>query len=100
MPNGLSPTLQVLVLGAAGIGAQWLAWRVRIPSILPLLAVGLGVGPGLGWVGPEPLLGELLPPLVSMAVAVVLFEGGLTLDLHELKGTEPPCSGWCPSGCS
>lgn len=90
MPNGLSPTLQVLVLGAAGIGAQWLAWRVRIPSILPLLAVGLGVGPGLGWVGPEPLLGELLPPLVSMAVAVVLFEGGLTLDLHELKGDGTP----------
>ena len=90
MPDGLSPTLQVLVLGAAGIGAQWLAWRVRIPSILPLLAVGLGVGPALGWVGPEPLLGELLPPLVSMAVAVVLFEGGLTLDLHELKGNGTP----------
>jgi NhaP-type Na+/H+ or K+/H+ antiporter len=86
----LAPLLQILLLGAAGIGAQWLAWRVRVPSILPLLALGLAVGPGLGWTDPGALLGPLLPPLVSLAVAVVLFEGGLTLDVRELKGDGAP----------
>ena len=86
----LAPLVQLLLLGAAGIGAQWLAWRIRVPSILPLLALGLAGGPGLGWTDPESLLGPLLPPLVSLAVAVVLFEGGLTLDLRELKGDGAP----------
>lgn len=75
----------------AGIVAQWLAWRMKLPAILLLLAVGLGVGPvwqlatGFKLLDPNHLLGEVLPPLISLSVAVVLFEGGLTLNLGELR---------------
>ncbi len=69
----------------AGVLAQWVAWRLGLPSILLLLAVGFGVGPWLGWVDPDALFGELLLPGVSMAVALILYEGGLTLRLSELK---------------
>jgi NhaP-type Na+/H+ or K+/H+ antiporter len=73
----------------AGVGAQWLAWRLGLPSILLLLLVGLALGPLSGWVNPDELLGTALFPLVSLAVAVVLFEGGLTLDLRELRRAGP-----------
>jgi NhaP-type Na+/H+ or K+/H+ antiporter len=78
----------ILTLGGiavAGMTAQWLAWRLRLPSILLLLLVGLAAGPVTGWLSPDALLGGLLQPLVSLAVAVILFEGGSTLDLRELK---------------
>jgi len=75
-----------LVLGA-GLGAQWLAWRLRLPSILLLLLAGLLVGPVAGWLDPDELLGDLLFPFVSLAVAVILFEGGLSLRLSELRGS-------------
>jgi len=70
-----------------GIGAQWLAWRLKLPSILALLLVGMAIGPGLGWLDPDALLGDLLFPAVSIAVAVILFEGGLTLRFSELRRT-------------
>ncbi|MBN1866052.1 sodium:proton antiporter [Candidatus Sumerlaeota bacterium] len=70
-----------------GIGAQWLAWRLRVPSILLLLAFGLLAGPGLGWIDPDALFGNTLFPIVSLSVAVILFEGGLSLRLHELHET-------------
>jgi len=84
---------QELAFGLAGIvvfgvGAQWLAGRLRLPSILLLLAGGLIAGPVLGIVVPDVLFGELLFPLVSMAVGVLLFEGGLGLNLarfHESR---------------
>ena len=71
-----------------GIGAQWLAWRLRIPSILLLLLAGFTVGPftGQALLDPDALLGDALQPFVSLAVAVVLFEGGLTLRFRELRG--------------
>lgn len=73
----------VIVLGAA---AQWLAWRLRVPSILLLLATGIIAGPILGWVDPDALFGNLLQPTVSIAVAMILFEGGLTLRWREIRG--------------
>tara|TARA_R110002072_G_scaffold19443_48_gene72161 strand:+ start:12555 stop:14342 length:1788 start_codon:yes stop_codon:yes gene_type:complete len=72
-------------LAVAGMASQWLAWRLHLPSILVLLLVGLAAGPMTGWVDPDLMLGNLLQPLVSLAVAVILFEGGSTLDLRELK---------------
>jgi NhaP-type Na+/H+ or K+/H+ antiporter len=69
----------------AGVFAQWVAWRLGLPSILLLLAAGFAVGPWLGWVDPDALFGEMLLPAVSMAVALILYEGGLTLRLSELK---------------
>lgn len=73
----------VLILGAA---AQWLGWRFKIPSILLLLVAGFAVGPMTGVFNPDAMLGDLLFPVVSAAVAVILFEGGLTLRFSELKG--------------
>ncbi|HED65405.1 MAG TPA: hypothetical protein ENJ09_07605 [Planctomycetes bacterium] len=71
-----------------GIGAQWLAWRLRLPAILLLLAAGFAVGPltGQRLVDPDALLGDGLHPFVSLAVAVILFEGGLSLRFDELRG--------------
>jgi NhaP-type Na+/H+ or K+/H+ antiporter len=67
-----------------GIGAQWLAWRLRLPSILLLLLFGFVAGPVTGIIHPDELLGDLLFPIVSISVAIILFEGGLTLRLAEL----------------
>ena len=69
----------VLVLG---ILAQWLAWRCRLPSILLLLAFGALLGEyGRREFVPD----EVLFPLVSLAVGVILFEGGMSLQLRELR---------------
>ncbi|MFQ6044834.1 MAG: cation:proton antiporter [Gemmatimonadales bacterium] len=68
-----------------GVAAQLVAWRLRMPSILILLAVGFFAGPITDIVDPEALLGELLFPIVSLSVAVILFEGGLSLDIAELR---------------
>jgi NhaP-type Na+/H+ or K+/H+ antiporter len=70
---------------ALGIGAQWLAWRLKLPAILFLLLVGFLTGPVTGILDPDALLGELLFPIVSLSVAIILFEGGLSLDIAELR---------------
>ncbi len=72
----------VLVLG---VTAQWLAWRLGLPSILLLLTFGLVAGPVRLWLRPNALFGDLLLPAVSLAVALILYEGGLTLRLSELS---------------
>ena len=66
--------------------SQWLAWRLNLPSILFLLAAGLLVGPVAGMFDPDDFLGDLLFPFVSVAVAIILFEGGLTLKLSDIRG--------------
>jgi NhaP-type Na+/H+ or K+/H+ antiporter len=68
-----------------GIGAEWLAWRLRLPSILVLLIFGIVAGPVIGFLNPDALLGDLLLPIVSLAVAIILFEGGLNLRVSELR---------------
>jgi NhaP-type Na+/H+ or K+/H+ antiporter len=72
----------ILVLG---IVAQWLAWRLGLPSILVLLIFGILAGPITGFIDPDQILGPLLVPLVSLSVAVILFEGGLNLKIDELR---------------
>lgn len=67
-----------------GVFAQWLAWRLKLPSILLLLLTGFLVGPVFGIVNPDELLGDLLFPVVSLSVAIILFEGGLSLRFSEL----------------
>ena len=47
-----------------GIGAEWLAWRLRLPSILLLLIFGIVAGPVIGFLNPDALLGDLLLPIV------------------------------------
>lgn len=69
-----------------GIAAQWLAWRLRLPSILLLLTFGILAGPVLGFLHPYAMFGDLLLPMVSLSVAVILYEGGLSLKFRELHG--------------
>ena len=83
-------TIELTPLLLAGIAltgflCQWLAWRVRLPAILFLLLSGLILGPVTGLLNPDALLGNLLFPLISLAVAIILFEGSLTLDLNEIR---------------
>ncbi len=87
-----------------GILAQWVAWRFKLPAILPLILIGLLVGPisaeylsedGQKWIEPiwngEKGLfpGESLFYFVSLAIAIILFEGGLTLKISEIKNVGP-----------
>jgi NhaP-type Na+/H+ or K+/H+ antiporter len=80
--NTLFELASIVVLG---IAAQWLAWQFRFPSILFFLVFGFIAGPVTGFLHPDNLLGDLLLPLVSISVALILFEGGLTLRLGELR---------------
>ncbi|WP_010220241.1 cation:proton antiporter [Pseudomonas donghuensis] len=70
-------------IGLAALCCQWLAWRLKLPAILFLLLSGILAGPVLGWLAPQELFGPLLMPLVSLAVALILFEGSLTLHLSQ-----------------
>ena len=82
--GALDPVMAFALVGALGVGAQWVAWRLRLPAIVLMLAAGLIVGPVLGLFDPARDIGPITGPLISLAVAVILFEGGLTLDLHKL----------------
>jgi len=82
-----------------GVGAQWLAWRIRIPSILLLLVFGILAGPVMRSIftdtpfsiNPDELFDkEVLLSLVGIAVGLILYEGGLTLNFKELKSTWRP----------
>jgi NhaP-type Na+/H+ or K+/H+ antiporter len=85
------PVITIAGLIVFGVGAQWLAWRVRIPSILLFLGLGFAVGPlaqaisGETLLDPDALMGDLLLPFVGISVALVLFEGGMSLHLRELR---------------
>lgn len=68
-----------------GIGAQWLAWRISLPAILLLLIFGFIAGPATGFINPNEIFGDLLLPLVSVSVAIILFEGGLSLKFSEVR---------------
>ncbi len=71
-----------------GIMAQWLAWRIKLASILLLLLFGISAG-ATGILNSDELLGDLLFPVVSLSIAVILFEGGLSLrweDVRAIRG--------------
>jgi len=87
-----------------GILAQWFAWKLKIPAILPLILIGLLVGPiyaeffsddGSKWI--EPIWngtkglfpGQGLYYFVSLAIGIILFEGGLTLKMSEIRNVGP-----------
>ncbi len=74
----------VTVVGL-GVFAQWIAWRTRLPAIVLLALAGVLAGPVFGFIDPSEEFGEWLEPLISLCVAIILFEGGLSLSLRELK---------------
>jgi len=80
-----SVLLNITVVVVLGIGAQWAAWRFRLPSILLLLLVGFLAGPVLGLLDPQSLRGDWLFAFVSLSIGIILFEGGLSLCLSELR---------------
>ena len=84
MTEDILPKLAAIVV--LGVGAQWLAWRLRLPSILLLLVAGFVAGPATGLLDPDDMFGSLLVPAVSLAVGLILFEGGLSLRLTDLRG--------------
>lgn len=69
-----------------GVLCQWLAWRVKLPAILFLLFTEIVAGPITGLLDSDELFGDLLFPFISLAVAVILFEGSLTLQYHQIIG--------------
>ena len=86
-----------------GIIAQWFAWRLKLPAILPLILIGLFVGPiatlitedGTKWIQPVwngthgLFPGERLYNFVSLSISIILFEGGLTLKRNEILNVGP-----------
>jgi NhaP-type Na+/H+ or K+/H+ antiporter len=88
MEEHLHEEMLLIQLGsvvALGMAAQWIAWRLRAPSIFFLLVAGLVAGPVLGFIKPDELFGDILMPMVSIAVSLILFEGGLSLRISEIK---------------
>lgn len=76
----------IAMLLALGMAAQWLAWRIRVPAIILLLLVGFACGEDRLDVGIANLMpNDLLAAVVSISVAIILFEGGLSLRLADLK---------------
>ena len=93
---------KIALIGILGIGAQWLAWKLQRPAIVLMAIAGLIFGPLIGWllslnppaqlVGALDLLrldpindfGDLYRPMIGLAVAIILFEGGMTLRFKDL----------------
>jgi len=91
-------TLVFAVIGVLGVGSQWLAVRLHMPAIVFMLVAGIIAGPVLGILNPRGDFGELFKPIVAIAVALILFEGGLTLNFKELRDAAPAVKRLCTVG--
>ncbi len=97
---------KIALIGVLGIGAQWLAWRLQRPAIVLMAIAGLIFGPLMSWLftlsivqntdvlhgivnavmlNPEKDFGAVYRPMVGIAVAIILFEGGLNLRFTDLR---------------
>lgn len=83
--GALSPVAAIALVGALGVGSQWLAWRLRMPAIVLMLVAGVLAGPVFGLFDPVRDIGPLYGSMISIAVAIILFEGGLTLNFATLR---------------
>ncbi|MCA0988827.1 cation:proton antiporter [Guptibacillus algicola] len=80
----------IMLVGVLGVFSQWFAWRFNMPAIVVMSIIGLLVGPIFGILHPDNVFGDLFDPFVSIAVAIILFEGSLNLDFREIKGLGRP----------
>lgn len=80
------PIIALVSVGLISIACQFLAYKIKLPAILPLLIAGIIVGPVTGIINADLLFGDLLFPIVSLSVAIILFEGSLTLKFKDLSG--------------
>lgn len=91
--SGGDAAVSLAFILVAGVVAQWIAWRAKLPSILLLLLAGLLAGPGMRYwnpdsmfaINPDELFHDLLMPLVGVSVGLILYEGGLTLSFREVR---------------
>src|SRR5690625_707855 len=86
----LSMLFVIMLIGILGIGSQWLAWKFSMPAIVVMSIAGLIVGPFLGIMNPEESFGDLYRPIISVAVAIILFEGSLDLNRKEISDIGRP----------
>lgn len=77
--------VKLALIGVLGIGAQWIAWRTGRPAIALMLIAGVLAGPVTGLIDPQRDFGALQQPIIKLAVAVILFEGGLSLNFRDLR---------------
>ncbi|MBY8975149.1 sodium:proton antiporter [Rhodobacteraceae bacterium NNCM2] len=91
-------TLTFALIGVLGVGSQWLAVRLKMPAIVFMLVAGILAGPVFGLIDPEAEFGALFGPIIGIAVAVILFEGGVTLNFHELRDATLPVRRLCTWG--
>ena len=93
---------KIALIGILGIGAQWLAWKLQRPAIVLMAIAGLIFGPLISWLltlnipaqltgtldlfrlDPIHDFGDLYRPMIGLAVAIILFEGGMTLRFKYL----------------
>jgi NhaP-type Na+/H+ or K+/H+ antiporter len=80
------PVIALVVVGLISIACQFFAYKIKIPAILPLLVFGIIVGPVTDLINADLLFGDLLFPIVSLSVAIILFEGALTLRFSDIAG--------------
>lgn len=92
------PAFLLVMIGALSLVCQLLAVKLRIPAILFLLLAGIVFGPVLNILDSDALLGDLLFPFVSLSVAIILFEGALTLNFKELGKHGPVVFKLCSYG--
>lgn len=85
----MDTTLLIAIIGVLGVGSQWLAWRLQLPAIVLMLLAGLIAGPVTGFINPSQGFGDLFRPLIGLAVALILFEGGITLKFKALSDAGP-----------
>ncbi|MBL4870224.1 MAG: cation:proton antiporter, partial [Robiginitomaculum sp.] len=97
---------KIALIGVLGIGTQWLAWKLQRPAIVLMAIAGLVFGPLMSWIytlgfvqgqeglsglvdafrlNPKEDFGDLYRPMVGIAVAIILFEGGLNLRFKDLR---------------
>ena len=73
-----------IIVGVA-IFTRWLAWKIKTPAIILLILAGLLVGPVFNFINPQETFASLYYPIIEIAIAIILFEGGLNLKFHEFK---------------
>ncbi|ADI37881.1 putative integral membrane protein [Waddlia chondrophila 2032/99] len=83
------PFFQLSIILIVGLLSTWIAELIHIPNILLMLLMGFLVGPITGLINPQELFGDLLLPIVSLSVAIILFEGGLSLEIRKVKKIGP-----------
>ena len=89
----MTPEAYLAVVLVVSVAAQWLAWQVKLPSILLLLLIGFGLG---RFLDPEQILGrEVLFGGVTIAVGIILFEGSMSLRLKHVRDLGRPVLRLC-----